>query len=154
MINSYQYLVVEYANSGKDNFYKNNRAAKKAFDEAYHQAKVRRWWRRLFGKSNRLQVLSHQPVPSKRKSRNISVPMDKIVGSESRSEDFDANFRPLKKNNRERWINIAIARRKGVALPAVELVQDGEDFYVRDGHHRISVARSMGQMDIDAQLVN
>jgi hypothetical protein len=154
MINSYQNLFVEYAYSGKDDFYNNHRIAKKSFDEAYRRAKVGRWWKRLFGGSNQLQVLSHQPATSRGKSKNMPVPLDKIIGSESRSEDFDEKFQPLKKNNRERWINIAVARRKGVVLPAVELVQDGENFYVRDGHHRISVARSMGEVDIDAQLVN
>jgi hypothetical protein len=60
----------------------------------------------------------------------------------------------LKKHNCERWINIAVARDMGVVLPAVDLVQVGDVYYVRDGHHRISVAKAMEQLDIDARIVN
>ncbi len=80
--------------------------------------------------------------------------MDEIVGTERRSHDFDANFNPLNEQNLGRWINIAAARRTGVILPAVELVRVGDEYYVRDGHHRISVAKVMGQGEIDALIVN
>jgi len=40
----------------------------------------------------------------------------------------------------------------GVTLPLVDLVQVGDVYFVRDGHHRISVARAFGQESIDAQV--
>jgi hypothetical protein len=80
------------------------------------------------------------------------VPINKIVGSEGRSEDFDALFRPLGNHNRHRWQRVAEARQKGISLPPVELIQVGDVYYVRDGHHRISVARMLGQEHIDAEV--
>jgi hypothetical protein len=84
----------------------------------------------------------------------VVVPLEKIIGTEGRGEDFDADFHPLKKHNRERWISVYAARQMGVILPAVELVQVGDAYYLRDGHHRISVARAMGQLEIDARIMN
>lgn len=132
------------------------RAAASAFDRAHSRGMRSRLWSKLTGRSSSLQTLDHHPLSmsTPREKRIISVPLDQIVGSESRSEDFDRDFNPLKINNRERWIGIAIAYRKGVALPPVELIQEGNRFYVRDGHHRISVAMSIGQKEVEAQIVN
>ncbi len=80
------------------------------------------------------------------------VPIRQIRGSEGRCSDFDASFRPLNIHNEWRWLSVATARLKGVTLPPVELIQVGEDYFVRDGHHRISVARAMGQDYIDAEV--
>ena len=81
-----------------------------------------------------------------------SVPLAKIAGSEGRCDDFDADFRPLKSHNQDRWISVAIARSRDIALPAVELVQVKDAYFVRDGHHRISVAKLEGQLEIEAQV--
>lgn len=81
-----------------------------------------------------------------------TVPIKRICGSEGRCADFDAAFRPRHTQNRWRWVSIAIARQMGVVLPPVDLIQIGDIFFVRDGHQRISVARALGQSDIDAQL--
>jgi hypothetical protein len=51
-----------------------------------------------------------------------------------------------------RWLRIAAARDQGKVLPPVVLVQVGDVYFVRDGHHRISVARALGQQDIEAQV--
>jgi hypothetical protein len=71
-----------------------------------------------------------------------------IRGSESRSSDFDRDFNPLHDHNRRRWLNVAAARQRGKALPLVKLIQVGDVYFVRDGHHRISVARALGQRSI------
>jgi hypothetical protein len=81
-----------------------------------------------------------------------SVPLRTIRGSEGRSRDFDGAFDPIQSHSRERWLSIASARCMGVPLPPVSLVQIGRTFFVRDGHHRVSVARAMGQVAIDAQV--
>ena len=47
-------------------------------------------------------------------------------------------------------VNVAVARKTGVALPPVELIKVGEEYYVRDGHHRVSVAHAFGECYIDA----
>jgi hypothetical protein len=79
-----------------------------------------------------------------------TVPIGQIRGSEGRCEDFDGAFHPLKTHNEERWVSVAGAQLRGTGLPAVELIQLGEVYFVRDGHHRISVAAALGQQEIDA----
>jgi hypothetical protein len=81
------------------------------------------------------------------------VPIRHIRGSESRSSDFDRDFNPLHDHNRRRWLNVAAARRRGKALPPVKLIQVGDVYFVRDGHHRISVARALGQRSIEARVL-
>ncbi len=80
------------------------------------------------------------------------VPLDQILGSDGRCGDFDREFNPLHDHGRGRWLRIAAARRRGTALPPVDLVQVGNLYFVQDGHHRISVARALGQPDIEARV--
>jgi hypothetical protein len=80
------------------------------------------------------------------------VPIAQIVGSEGRCGDFDRGFNPLHDHNRGRWLRIAAARRRGTSLPPVDLVRVGDLYFVQDGHHRISVARALGQPDIEARV--
>jgi hypothetical protein len=81
-----------------------------------------------------------------------AVPIDHIRGSEGRSKDFDRDFNPLQEHTRMRWLSIAAARKAGKSLPPVSLIQVGDVYFVRDGHHRISVARALGQCDVEAQV--
>ena len=80
------------------------------------------------------------------------VPLDAIVGTVGRAVDFDRDFRPTSARLRSRWERIAAAQRRGEALPPVSLYQVGELYFVRDGHHRVSVAKSLGREDIDAYV--
>ncbi len=80
------------------------------------------------------------------------VPIAQIVGSDGRCSDFDRDFHPLNDHNRGRWLRIAAARRRGTPLPPVDLVQVGDLFFVQDGHHRISVARALGQIEVEARV--
>jgi uncharacterized ParB-like nuclease family protein len=81
-----------------------------------------------------------------------AVAISQILGSEGRSSDFDSAFTPLQERTRDRWTSIARARLNGTALPPVSLVQVDGVYYVRDGHHRLSVARALGQEVIDAEV--
>ncbi len=114
-------------------------------------------WCKLRGKENRLQDLTQVAGNVKRRpaalSGVVNVPLDRIIGSEGRTDDFDGAFNPLKSHNRDRWIGIAAARRQGTTLPPVELIQVGDSFYVRDGNHRVSVAKAAGQVEIEAQIL-
>ena len=85
-------------------------------------------------------------------ARTQTVSIHSIRGSEGRCGDFDAEFRPLQSYTRQRWVGIAAARYMGRAMPAVELIQMGDLYFVRDGHHRISVAKAMGQESIEAEV--
>lgn len=80
-----------------------------------------------------------------------TVPVGMIRGSEGRSDDFDRNFNPLHTRIRQRWMRIYTAW-WGEGLPPVDLVQVGDEYYVRDGHHRISVAHALGNDFIDAEV--
>jgi hypothetical protein len=80
------------------------------------------------------------------------VELDTIVGSVDRTRDFDRSFRPTSAKARERWQGIATAVRRGVAMPPVDLYRIGELHFVRDGHHRVSVARAMHHPTIEAYV--
>lgn len=81
-----------------------------------------------------------------------AVSIEKIIGSLGRCSDFDVAFNPLDEKTRDRWLSVARARLLGTALPPVELIQVGDRYFVRDGHHRISVARSFGEQAVDAEV--
>lgn len=80
------------------------------------------------------------------------VPLDAVVGSVDRTVDFDRGFRPTSPRLRSRWERIAAAQRRGESMPPVSLFQIGDLYFVRDGHHRVSVAKSLGRPDIDAYV--
>ncbi len=81
------------------------------------------------------------------------VPIRAIIGSESRTADFDLCFHPLNEATRDRWINMAMAYLARLPLPPIELIKVGNAYFVRDGHHRISVARAFGQIAMDAEVI-
>lgn len=100
-----------------------------------------------------LQVFKKTISTANQHSTGIkSVSIDSILGSEGRVNDFDSAFAPIHKRSRGRWSNVAAAHLAGKALPPVELIQVGKTYFVRDGHHRISVAKAYGQKDIDAEV--
>lgn len=78
------------------------------------------------------------------------VAISQIRGSEGRSSDFDSDFLPLRSQSEDRWISVATALLLDVPLPPVELIQLGKDYFVRDGHHRISVAAALQHTHVDA----
>jgi hypothetical protein len=132
------------------------REAAIAFEEALQRGKWRGLWRKLLGKDSALRSLGRINAQTTRQPARgegvVSVPLAHIVGSEGRVGDFDNAFNPLNDNTRGRWINIAAAMRDGVTMPPVELIQAADGYYVRDGHHRISVARAAGQAVIEARI--
>ncbi|MGI8864368.1 MAG: chromosome partitioning protein ParB [Solirubrobacteraceae bacterium] len=80
------------------------------------------------------------------------VQLDLIVGTVDRERDFDRRFRPTSGRVRSRWEHIAQAMRRGESMPPVDLLQVGEIYFVRDGHHRVSVSRALRREDIDAYV--
>jgi hypothetical protein len=81
------------------------------------------------------------------------VPLEAIVGTVDRDVEFDRGFRPTSPRLRTRWERINAAQRRGTTMPPVSLYKVGELYFVRDGHHRVSVAKSLGRADIDAYVV-
>ena len=79
------------------------------------------------------------------------IPLDAIRGTlePNRAAQFDPDFRPDSRA-RERWERIWLAEQRGAALPPISVVQLGDDYAIRDGHHRVSVARARGACTISA----
>ncbi|MDO9378944.1 MAG: chromosome partitioning protein ParB [Nocardioidaceae bacterium] len=80
------------------------------------------------------------------------IAIDKIIGSVDKMREFDHRFRPTSGRHRQRWERLALASRRGEAFPPIEVYQVGSSYFVRDGHHRVSVARVMGLNSIEAQV--
>jgi hypothetical protein len=83
-----------------------------------------------------------------------TVPLASIIGSEGRSRDFDAGFNPGQSTTLERWLSVYAAASQGIGLPPVVLIEIRGAYFVRDGHHRISVARRLGKIDVDAEVTS
>ena len=81
------------------------------------------------------------------------VPVEKIVGSVGRHRDFDRAFLPSTESVEGRWKQIDRAMIRAEELPAVSLYKIGDAYFVRDGNHRVSVARQQGVEMIDAEVV-
>jgi hypothetical protein len=79
------------------------------------------------------------------------VPLDQIVGSVGRYEDFTRTFMPRKASTRPRWENIDSLMDSG-GWPLVELYKVSDTYFVRDGNHRVSVARQLGMETIEAEV--
>jgi uncharacterized ParB-like nuclease family protein len=80
------------------------------------------------------------------------IAISDIRGTESRTSDFDASFNPLSARTMQRWTSVLQARLNDRPLPPVDLIKVGDEYFVRDGHHRISVAHALGQEFIDAEV--
>lgn len=83
-----------------------------------------------------------------------AVPVELIVGSEGRYKDFDNHFFPKSIHLRQRWENVDRAHLEDVILPPVNLYELGGLYFVRDGNHRVSVAKAQGVESIDAEVVS
>lgn len=83
-----------------------------------------------------------------------TVPIASIVGSEDRYKDFDSHFFPKNLHLRSRWESIDEAHQKDIILPPISLYEVGGLYFVRDGNHRVSVAKSQGIEFIDAEVVS
>ncbi|GAC1323390.1 MAG: ParB N-terminal domain-containing protein [Thermoleophilaceae bacterium] len=81
-----------------------------------------------------------------------TISIDSIVGTVGRTGEFDRSFRPTSSRTRPRWEGIANAQRRGRDMPPISAYRVGTLHFVRDGHHRVSVARAQGRSDIDAYV--
>ena len=79
------------------------------------------------------------------------IPLDAIAGSlePQRAADFDGEFRPSPRTRR-RWLSVWVAEQRRAVLPPIAVVAIGDAYAIRDGHHRVSVARARGALTISA----
>ncbi|MCL4858414.1 MAG: hypothetical protein KJZ93_03360 [Caldilineaceae bacterium] len=103
-------------------------------------------------------LVSFEEVAKKLKARQQvargtqMVPLAKIVGSVGRYRDFTRTFLPRASANPERWIRLDAAVNALETVPPVELFKIGDVYFVRDGNHRVSVARANGLTHIEATV--
>lgn len=81
-----------------------------------------------------------------------AIEISRIIGSVGRYRDFDRAFLPLEGANSERWKRLDIAMNELRNLPPIDVYQIGEVYFVRDGNHRVSVAKANGVSTIEAHV--
>jgi hypothetical protein len=81
-----------------------------------------------------------------------TIRLDTVVGTVDSRRDFDRRFRPTSGRVRARWERLALAQRRGESMPPIDVYRIGELHFVRDGHHRVSIALATGQRTIEAYV--
>jgi len=126
------------------------------YAKAQRIATLGRIWANLTGKNNSLVPFADLKkalgLVAQRYRGVEAVPLDKIIGSFGRSNDFDRAFAPTQRHSRRKWLSVDSAYSRGITLPPVSLYKIGDAYFVVDGHHRVSVARQKGQAFIDAEV--
>jgi nucleotide-binding universal stress UspA family protein len=82
----------------------------------------------------------------------MDIPVEAIVGSVGRYSDFTRDFLPRQDGDRERWARVKAAVLGSTGVPPIEVYKVGDVFFVRDGHHRVSVARQLKMKTIQAYV--
>lgn len=129
--------------------------AQKMFNQMRLNACVRQAWSLIGGRRSMPSLaerIAGRGISAQHSLGLRAVEIRHIVGTESRADDFDPLFNPRADRMRERWVRIAELRLRQAGLPAIDLIQVGGEYFVRDGHHRVSVARILGNAYIDANV--
>jgi len=110
--------------------------------------------------ADRNRLLSFNDVKDILKPKNQvymgsqTVPIKLIVGSEGRYRDFNRYFLPRADHLRDRWVRVDEAHLSDVTLPSIQLYEIGGVYFVRDGNHRVSVAKAKKVEFIDAEVIS
>lgn len=126
------------------------------FQNARRQAFIQELMGLMRGQS--AELLSFDDIKARLRLREESykglqnVPVDKIVGSVGRYRDFTSNFLPRGSTSRDRWSRVYAQVNSLEGTPPVELYQVGDVYFVRDGNHRVSVAKQLNNKTIEAHV--
>jgi hypothetical protein len=110
--------------------------------------------------ADRDKLLSFYDVKEMLKPKNQvyigtqTVPIKLIIGSEGRYRDFNRYFLPRAEHLRSRWMRVDEAHIKDIILPSIQLYEIGGVYFVRDGNHRVSVAKMQKVEFIDAEVIS
>jgi hypothetical protein len=130
---------------------------KQDFERARHKALMHEMLSIVRRQSNDLipyHEVRSRVSPDRESYRGFQVvPVDKIVGSVDRFHDFDRAFLPRHGHTAGRWQNVDRAYYQDVRLPPIQLYKVGEIYFVKDGNHRVSVAKERGVEFIDAEVI-
>jgi hypothetical protein len=127
---------------------------------AFQSARNRAFWDEMFSlvRGKPAELLSFEDIRARLRLRAEyykglqDIPLDKIVGSVGRYQEFTRHYLPKKRVQGERWSRV-YAQATGMAgLPPIEVYKVGDVYFVRDGNHRVSVARQMGATHIQAHV--
>lgn len=134
-----------------------NSAAIDDFYKAKTKARFQSIFSALHWKNNDLLSLYEVTSIIKPKSETYlgmrTIPVDKIIGSEGRYHDFSSAFLPKREQLKTRWVSVDSAIINDVILPPISVYSLGGYYFVRDGNHRVSVAKAQGMEYIDAEVV-
>lgn len=126
-----------------------------AFQSARFKAGLLRLISRLRGQSGIL-VDFNSLLPRLNPSRSYrgvqDILVSQITGSVGRAADFDAQFHPLGGHLLERWMRLYLLWIETGSWPLIQVIKVGGQYFVEDGHHRVSVARSLGMAYIQAEV--
>ncbi len=128
------------------------------FNKARMKASIKNITSVLKGKGEH-QLLPFEEVKEISHTKNQSyigiktIPIELIAGSEGRYQDFDKAFLPKKEFSRHRWVRVNEARLTDIILPPIQVYELGSLYFVRDGNHRVSVAKMMGIDFVDAEII-
>ncbi len=135
----------------------NHFSAVEDFHQAHRKASLREIVGALIGKQTNL--LQYDDILKKLHVRGQSdkgieeIPIDAIVGSVGRYSDFTRDFLPRRLDSKDRWVNVKAAMMGMKGVPPIEVYRVGEVYFVRDGNHRVSVAKEMGLEYIQAFVI-
>lgn len=126
----------------------------------FNNARIRAFWQDMFNhlRGKPAELLSFDDIRHRLRLREESyrglqeVPLDQIRGSVGRYRDFDSNFLPRKPRMRDRWSRVYAQANSMAGLPPIELYKVGDVYFVRDGNHRVSVARQLGAKTIQSHV--
>ena len=128
-------------------------ARSKAFRRAIAATLTRRA-RRLLSVEDVLEAAGQQ---GRAYGGEQEIPVDRVVGTASaqaKSADFDPAFLPISSRLRDRWTRIYREMTEGDELPPIDVYKVGENYYVIDGHNRVSVSRALGRPTIMARVID
>ena len=127
------------------------------FTKAKTKAQFQGLFSALHWKNNDLLSLYEVTSIIKPKSETYlgmrTIPVSRIIGSEGRYHDFSSAFYPKREQLRTRWVSVDSAIINDVILPPISVYSLGGYYFVRDGNHRVSVAKAKGMEFIDAEVV-
>ncbi|MBN1698196.1 MAG: transcriptional regulator [Spirochaetales bacterium] len=128
----------------------------------FDRARTREVFAKIFAllKNEKDELLAFDDIKSILKPKSTTykgtfpVEISLIVGSEGRYKDFNKRFLPRYQHLRRRWQRVDMAHHQNKILPAVKLYEIGGVYFVRDGNHRVSVAKMQGAAFIDAEVIS
>ena len=126
------------------------------FDRARKQAAMHQFFARVRGRSD--DLLSYDDVHEQLGAGTVTnqgvreIPLKSIVGSVGRYQDFTRDFLPKRDSDEERWVGVKTAVDQMKGMPPIEVYQINDAYFVKDGNHRVSIARQLGVDTITAYV--